>query len=60
MCREHRDAGTTRSKLGRRRVLVVSMLFLGVAVVSAVGACAESDRFEFKPRGVDSPIRHGG
>ena len=47
-------------KLGRRRVLVVSMLFLGVAVVSAVGACAESDRFEFKPRGVDSPIRHGG
>ena len=47
-------------KFGRRRLLAVSVLILGVTVVSAVGACAESEKFEFKPRGVDSPIRHRG
>ena len=47
-------------KFGRRRMLAVSLLVLGVTVVSTVGACAESDKFNFKPRGTESPIRHGG
>ena len=37
-------------KLGRRRLLVVSALVLGVTVASTVGACADSDKFDWKPR----------
>ena len=38
-------------KLGCRRLLAVAVLMLGVTVASTAAACAESDRFEFKPRG---------
>ena len=41
---------TRDRKLGRRRLLVVSALVLGVTVASTVGACADSDKFDFKPR----------
>ena len=55
------DAGEDAiRKLGRRRLLAVSGLILGVAVASTVGACAESDEFDFKPRGTRTPVRDGG
>jgi len=47
-------------KLGRRRLLAVAVLFLSVTASSSVAACAESDKFDFKPRGMESPIRHQG
>ena len=41
----------TRSQTyGRRRLLAVSALALGVAAVSIVGACADSDDFKFEPK----------
>ena len=52
--------GKRDPKLGRRRLLAVSVLILGVAVASTVGACAESDEFDFKPRGTRTPVRDGG
>jgi len=53
--REKRDR-----KLGRRRLLAVSVLILGVAVASTVSACADSDEFDFKPRGTRTPVSQGG
>lgn len=53
--REKRDR-----KLGRRRLLAASVLILGVAVASTVGACADSDEFDFKPRGTRTPVSQGG
>ena len=47
-------------RLGRRRLLAVAVLILSVTSASTVAACAESDKFNFKPRGMESPIRHQG
>ena len=52
--------GIRDRKLGRRRLLAVAGLVLGVTVASTVAACAESGKFNFKPRGMESPIRHDG
>ena len=37
-----------------------SVLILGAAVASTVSACADSDEFDFKPRGTKTPIAQGG
>ena len=47
-------------RLGRRRLLAVAVLILSVTAASTVAACEESDRFDFKPRGTEAPIRHQG
>jgi len=52
--------GRLDRKLGRRRLVAVSVLILGVAVASTVGACADSDEFDFKPRGTRTPVSQGG
>jgi hypothetical protein len=37
-------------KFGRRRLLSGAALAVGIVAVSTVGACGESEGFEFKPR----------
>lgn len=44
---------TQHRTVGRRRLLAISALALGVVVASTVGACTDSDDFGFEPRTKD-------